>query len=517
MTLAQVITVPSKRTHPLYPFLSQPPPQKMKPTQPLPSPPTNISTAPHQVPSGRRRSATTSAITAWASDVYPGSPAPCSPYPRSSPSAFCRRSSISRSVRIASASFLNLHDTPTTASRNIITPSLKEFSPSDLALVGYTSVFFHFPRTPASGGSSRMAPGACIAAFSVPGSPDKLQKGLKRFRSLGTMKPARRVRSRSIIEPPLPLGEAKTIRAANSAAVSGAKRSKYAKFRPPPLTNELALAQLMDGGKLDDHATRFAHAQAKAAGATKINGQLVGVGSVWRDGEGGIWRDEDEEWEFAHLLGGEEDYCASELSWVKFGSDKVRGGDMMLAVESRGSVSTEDSDLQPRFAMHTESDPQDDLALLGSALVPTVRCKPGMSVLAIPSRSRRSAKHLRKPEFLLDAFPMPSSPTLLSEPPFSPHVAPSTSTRVLVRPLGKARRRPTPLKLTPPSPAFKCPTNPSDAEDIRRDFLDESFAPTVHLSTPSVVLAPRTVVIATAMEVRKPSALKGILKVFGKK
>lgn len=534
---SQVISVPSSRAIPLYPFLSRPPPQKRRPTQPLPPTPTGVLAAPHQAPAGRRRSATT--IAAWVANVHPGSPAPRSPYsPRRSPSAFSRRPSLSRSiprrssvssVRVASASFLNMLDTPTTASRQVITPSIKEFGVEDLAVAGYTSVFVHGPETPLSPGPTRPVPFThALPAPSTSSPPVKVQhKGLKHFRSLGALKVTRRTRSRSIVAPPSPpvlkalsSVEAKRIRAAKSTAVAKAKKSKYAKFRPPPLGTELALAQLMDGGKMEDHIARFAQAQAKAGGAVKVNGQLVGVGSVWRDGEGGVWRDEDEEWEYAHLLGGDESYgyCGSEASWVRFGSEAGRKSDCMVVDERRESVSTQDSDLHPRFAMHAETDPQDDLAGFGGNVVPTACVKPGMSVLAMPSRSRRNAKHLRKPEFLLDVFPVPGSAmtTLLPKSPLSPQFGVASTRHVAVRSVGRARHRPTPLKLMPPSPLFLRPSNPADVGDVRRNFLDGSFAPTVPSGHRAAGVAETGVIALTdAKESRKPSALKGFLRAFG--
>ena len=489
---AQVVVIPTAIKAPQYSFLSQPPPQKKRPTQPLPSPPREPSQSFGAPALARSRSATTSAITAWASEVAPGTPAPGSP--RHSPYAFSRRSSLSRSslsrpvsrrnsitsVHVPSASFLTFSESPTAASRVVITPSVKEFSSADLTLVGYTSVFVRLPHTPISASPSRRSP---LHAPPIPSSTVAKGKSLKSFRSLTSLKAGRRARSHSTTAPstpPLPknmavlaMKEAKKAHAATSAAVAKNKKSKYAKYRPPPLATELALAQFMDGGKMDDHVTRYAEAQAKAAGAAKVGGQLVGVGDVWRDGEGGIWRDQDEEWEYAHLLGGDEDFCMSEVQWVEFGSDA--GKDSVIVCERRESASSQDSDLSMRFAMQAEDNAHDDLAAFGGALVSTVTIKPGMSVLAVPSRTRRTAKHLRKPEFLLDAFPVPLSPPGLPRTPSSPRFASGVGRAVM--PKTKARRRPAPLKLSPPSPAFKCPTNPDDTEEVRKDFLLDSFTP----------------------------------------
>ncbi|KAI0630891.1 hypothetical protein C8Q77DRAFT_1135848 [Trametes polyzona] len=552
---------------PAYAFLAYPPPQKKRPTQPLPSPP--APRLPSCAPSyPRRRSATTSAVAAWVAAVHPGSPAPRSPRRRSSISS-ARRSSggspciASRRPSINagtphSASFLSFSETPTTGSRIVITPSIKDFRP-DLTTVGYTSVFVHFPETPRSAtvftSKTRPPLSPQRVAPRSPSSPVKAGKGLKSFRSLSALRPTRRVRSKSITmrgppSPPLNMSiqakksptQSKASRAQTSAAVSASKKSKYAKFRPPPLATELALAQLADGGSIEDHIRRFAEAQAKAGGAVERtrDGRLVGVSDVYRDGAGGVWRDQDEEWEYAHLLGGDQEWCGSEDSWVRFGSPTKARKASVVTSESddvrRGSVSSQDSDLDPRYAMRAE-DERDDLAGFGSALAPACARRPGMSVLAIPARTRRTAKHLRKPEFLLDAFPVPASPT---GPP--PHAAAqavqTTRERQLAAAANKQRKRPAPLTLTPPSPAFKCPTNPLDAEQVRDDFLASSFAPAhhaparharthTHTQLPVVPASPRGAEMAAAapstIAAKKPSAkpvaknVRGFLRAMGVK
>ena len=414
----------------------------------------------------------------------------------------------------------------------MITPCVQDFKP-DLAAVGYTSVFVHFPDTPISAtisafpGKVRPPPKLQRDAPRSPSSPAKPAKGLKHFRSLTALKPTHRARaspkSTVMRGPPSPaLRSPATKKAAASAAVSAAKRSKYAKFRPPPLAAELALAQLADGGSLEDHIRRFAEAQAKAGGAAErtADGRLVGVADVFRDGTGAVWRDQDEEWEYAHLLGGDDE---SEQSWVRFGSPNKPGaasplksaaGKLAAAEEDevrRGSVSSQDSDLDPRYAMRAE-DERDDLAAFGGALAAACARRPGMSVLAIPARSRRAAKHLRKPEFLLDVFPVPEGAT-----------APQQAAPAPTKP--KTRRRPAPLKLTPPSPAFKCPTNPMDTVLGREDFIAASFAPEpaparrTHTRAPAPVSLRPSVDAAQVSAKKTPTKLgmRGLLRAMGGK
>jgi len=265
--------------------------------------------------------------------------------------------------------------------------------------------------------------------------------------------------------------------AASSAAVVKRKKAKYAALRPPPLSNELALMQFVDGGSMQSNIQRVMEAQAKAGAS--------GVGDVYRDGEGGIWWDQDEEWEYAHLLAGGEDGAAhgmGDLQWVTFGGDKSPSCNPVDGDERRGSLSTQDSDLDPRYIVQpTDHLDTDDLAVFGSGLTPLTTRKPAMSVLALPSRPRRAAKHLRKPDFLLNvAF------TRGSASPKSPKFTASTFASGVAKPKGKARRRPAPLTLSPPSPALKRPSNsPVDAERIRKDFLASSFEPALP-ATPAI-------------------------------
>ncbi|EMD38967.1 hypothetical protein CERSUDRAFT_112682 [Gelatoporia subvermispora B] len=481
---------------PSYAFLSQPPPQKKCPTQPLPSPPRRVPSSPCSPVSGRRRSATTSVITAWVANVQPGSPAPYSPRrrpsitstrrPSISPRIGSRRPSVS-SVRGPSASFLNFFDTPTTTASRL-TPSVKDFK-LDLTAVGYTSVFVHIPTTPSSALPTFRAP-------PVPPIPKTPARGLKHFRSLSALKPIRN-RSKSTVMPSSPskpqsskhAKSSKTQAPPSATAVSSSKKHKYAKYRPAPLAAELALAQFADGGSLEDNIKRLTEAKARAGGAVRVDGQLVGVGDVWRDGAGGVWWDQDEEWEYAHLLGGAHDYAGREKDWVRFGESSSRGS-VSEAADGlrRGSVSSQDSDLDPRYAMQTD----DDLAAYGDALGPGAMRKPGVSVLALPARTRRTAKHLRKPEFLLDSFPVPAAPES------APHTPKSTSRDAP----GKTRRRPAPLTLEPPSPAFKCPTNPLDAEEVRREFIENSFAPA---PKPAAAAKPAVRLTSTSAKAKAPA------------
>ena len=344
-----------------------------------------------------------------------------------------------------------------------ITPSIDDFKEHDLTALGYTSVFVHFPGTPISPELRRPAASPALR-------PSPTKRGLKPAKSLTSLKSAKRARSRAPPSPPFDparaSAESKRSRTLSTAAIAKSKKSKYAKLRPAPLANDLALAQLIDGGDIEDHVKRYAESRAKVAGAAKVNGQLVGVGDVWRDGAGGIWCDQDEELEYTHLLAEVDEMN----DWVQFESSQATDG------ERRESVSTQDSDLSSRYAMSAEMASHDDLATFGQALLSPALVKPGMSMLTVPARSRRAAKHLRKPEFLLDVFTAPRSPAS-PRVPHSLHLALHHAGDA-ARPKGKARRRPAPLKLVPLDPVLKLAANPeAEAEQLREDFLMDSFRP----------------------------------------
>ncbi|KAJ6561056.1 hypothetical protein DFH09DRAFT_502145 [Mycena vulgaris] len=437
----QIVSRSDNKTAP-YSFLATPPPLPVHPVNvqlPLTTPP-------------RRRS--NSAIISWAALVQPGSPSsPRSPRRRSS---IARRPSIGHGPATA-GSFINLIDTPTTAGHRT-TPSVKEF---DLTNLGYSSVFIHFPVTPSTPSpflqpKSAANPYAHIPIPPIPASPPAktARRGLKHFRSLSALT---RTRSKSVSAMPVPMPAEPKSSKAQFFAVSIAKRKKaqYKYVRPPPLANELAMMQFADGGSIESHAKRVMAHQAKSAGPG------VGVGEVFRDGNGGLWWDEDEEWEFAHLLGGEQQLVAGkdDMQWVQFDNqDKENEVATALAglagEERRGSVSTQDSDLDARYLVQ----PADDEQMVD--FVPLTLRRPGMSVLALPARPRRAAKHLHKPEFLLDAaFGAPRSPKFAAAP----------------KPKGSARRRPAPLKLGR-TVAHGAPA-PLRTADVRNDFLAASFAP----------------------------------------
>ncbi|KAK2462738.1 hypothetical protein APHAL10511_005256 [Amanita phalloides] len=316
----------------------------------------------------------------------------------------------------------------------------------DLTPFGYTTIFLHFPHLPST---------------ALPPSPLPKQQSstLRRLRSLAGL----RTRSKSV-----------------SGAVSKPKPPKHAHVvAPRPLANELALMQFVNGGSIETHAKRVMMAQARAAAGSHHNSRPTGVGEVYRDEFGRIWWDEDEEYEYAHLLDGENaDMYAYEgnegmEAWVKFGKDS-RSWTPQRSVPLAKDMITAD-DLKRKESTSTRDSHIDIVKPAEEAAYPVV---PGLSVLSVPSRAKRAAngtaKHLRKPEFIVD---------VAAFGPRSPNVVNKASADVTA-PKGKARRRPAPLTILPSASLSKKPTNPAlptaglpSAEGLRREFVENSFYP----------------------------------------
>lgn len=478
---------------PSYSFLAYPP-QKEKPSQPLPITPKYTSIEPYTPVRDHRRPSFTNRIDNWVHSVQPGSPAPISPERRGS---------------IASL---------TTTLVAFPSPDGKENRVESLESLGYTSAFLNLQGLPKRNISVSKGQGEAVPS----------QRTLKHSRSFSLF----RQRTQSTPAPPSPTlsrtptptqammssykAPSRTHSRTHSVAstVTKSKKSKYTRERPPPLATDLALAQFMDGGNVEDQIKRYNDARAKSVGSTKVNGQLVGVGDVYRDENGNVWRDREEALEHARLLKDE-----AENGWVKFrshleASDRSgKAADLSAEDEERrGSVSTQatqdsqDSDLNPRYAMDAET--SNDLAGFD-------RLKLDSPALSLPSQSQQVAKHLRKSEELLNTFPVPGSP----RSPLTPRPYVSTA-QSAPRDDSKIRRRPTPLELAPQSPAFVCPTSPPhDADELRRAFLDSSFAP-----APTGALSPARGGIPSTAGVKPTSKqnmlnvnMKGLLKAVGRR
>ncbi|KAF8202441.1 hypothetical protein BJ912DRAFT_1038025 [Pholiota molesta] len=435
-----------------------------------------------------------------------------------------------------------------------------------------------------------------FASIPIPPIPQDApkHKGMKRFRSLSILRPRSSKTKSHGASPssPAPISPTKTAistKSANAAVVKAAKkqqlaitaaaitRRKQAKYayksvRPPPtLANELALMQFADGGSLESHAKRVMESQAKAAKGCGT-GAGVGVGDVYRDGKGGMWWDADEEMEYAPLLGGKtvqetmkesRDAAEMEMDWEEFNDavtpltpfhNTARLHHLAAVVadasldpmnsprRSRASVSTQDSDLDPRRILPLPEN-EDPRALMDDRVLASRQIGgAGMSVLSLPSRPRRALPHLRQPAaFLVDAAAFaPRSPVaphaLALKTPLTPTTFVAGGAHVQ-KAKTKVRRRPAPLKLTSsaygsvrsrrspavarravaaaalPSPAPPQAAVMPSLERTRREFIEDSFAPAPSPGLPAMRNGAALNPLADA-RMERSSKRKGVLGLF---
>jgi hypothetical protein len=341
-----------------------------------------------------------------------------------------------------------------------------------------------------------------------------------RYRSLSIFK---RGRSKSVTSPrptpptsPRKFQTATNAKSQRAASIAAQKRKKYPKLPAllPTLAQEAELAQLLDGGSTRVNVERVMREKAVARGATvHRDGTVEGVSVAVKDEHGVWWEDAEEREEFAHLLGGADGGAGASppAQWVEFHSPGVSPMKQDGDEERRGSVSTvssassADSELDPRYRVLPPPDSVDDLALFGFASSDSIaRPGPGHSILALPARPRRAAKHLRRPALLCDvSVSLPASPK-----------SPKSPSRASARPKGRARRRPMPLTLSPPSPAGRRAANGQHVLDARDGFLGDSFDPAPKTAPLPVARAQaEDAVTATKTISHKPSVWKLLRKV----
>lgn len=519
-----------------YAFLSQPPAQKL-PAPSIPSSPVKSAT--------RRRSATTSAISAWAAQIVPGSPIPPTPRTPSksphSPLGFgfgARRSSYSSALR-SPGSFLNLLDTPSV----IYTPSPKalEHKPAaelglDFLAQGYTTVIVQLPAL------SPLAPRTAPASDAhkthlpppTPESPTRLKakKSFTRLRSL-SFKSAKKMLSTKAT----PTSQSSSSRPSKvKSHKSSTPHSRYAHLIAPgggsgalPLSQEIQLSQMLDGGSLDANVRRVVERHARDTGAMPSERSKArdsssrkdrraiesrdpleqvggGVSGVYRDGRGGMWWDEDERLELVELL--PETLSASapppkktlgilprlktkpareELrpDWVdpSAPTSPVSPGTDVLRRGSATSSGSRDSDLDPSNTVR----PRDSIAVGGGNFVagyslgmhrtqagyaPGVLDAFAVSPLDVSARDMGNNARPR-PRARHRPAPLTLSPPELPLPavPVPPTATPSYRHE-------KARRT---AAAPPPLPAVTVPL----ASEGRRDFFASSFAPAPTTTTPT--------------------------------
>ena len=491
-------------------------------------------------------------ILAWAETVHPGSPAPMTPAsgvspPRSAtfvssprlqgfrrPSlthVSSRRLSVSSTrSRIHSASFLHIADTPRTPFHPIpATP----FSPDvnfDFAAFGYASIFVDVPvstpitpeiykpkqmarlpsRNDAASGSHVTKATSAGMFKRLLGNKSKATKS-----QANTQKKRGKAGKNTVVSDYLSVSLTKRSKYTEqpSSVVEKKKREVYAAALPPTIKQEAQMRQAMEGGSLEYNIQKVMEEKAKREGtAVKVNlieGTRVveGVEAAHRDAQGGIWWDQEEQWEFAHLLAANKvpvsARCVDSEGWVTFDNTKLKEDEHDAFTDLSSLPSSKCTDLHHIRPLLIMDDSIEQFvrgrtkrsSSIAGSILPSPSTKSSKILLAIPSRPTRG-KHLQ-PGFLKDVIavpPTPSTPSVYSRASSHPR-SPGRVTRFVIGestssgPVRRQRSRsrsiprkqrkaaPPPLKIVPLGPAAKLAVNVEPEDEGRRLFLEDSFRP----------------------------------------
>ncbi|KIK70270.1 hypothetical protein GYMLUDRAFT_34766 [Collybiopsis luxurians FD-317 M1] len=464
---------------------------KSCPTVPLPVPPVNVilplpitpsPTKPlfslgdpeNRIPHRRRRSSTFASIKNWALAVQPGTPTAESPQKsiNASPS---RRGSVSAARDfIARRASISRHRAPSNASvaHLVQTPRTGDYRQSqfDLTDLGYTSVFVRLAHTPST--PSPFLLRDPYSSSKQASSQKEPSTGLKRIKSLGMLKRNRRKSVSATAPSQQPTSRTRSHSRSKSALVSiSSKKSAAPPPLPPTLTSELLLRQFTDGGSLETHAKRVMEEQAREAVPSGSRSRApLPVGTVFRDENGGFWRDEEEKLEREALLP-----PASPESpvkeWITFNSSKNGSSSPILPGMALGVGATgESEERRGSFGSINSS-----FSLSPHALVTPADGSPYATMPLRPSFS---------------GPPSPLSWSASPRAPTSPTSTVSTTTGMAAASGSAAqnkrtRRRPAPLRLQVPS---------------NHHAFDDSFIP-----------SPRAVALASLVpgDARRRSSISG--------
>jgi len=523
---------------PKFAFLALPPPPKGKRAAV-----NNTFRAP-SLPANRSKT-----ILAWAETVHPGSPAPMTPasgvsLPRSAPflSSPClqgfRRSSLTRAgsrrqsvssprSRIPSASFLHFTDAPRTLARPIPATPLPADAEFDFAAFGYASIFVNVPvSTPITPDTHKPRPMSRLPSRhdavtdSVPTTSVTRSTGM--FKRLLGNKPkttksqtkAQTKGEKAGVNPTVSNYVSVSLKKRSkyteqpSSEVEKKKRKVYAAALPPTVKQEAQMRQVMEGGSLEYNIRKVMEEMAKRDGTAVKVDSTEGVETAHRDARGGLWWDQEEEWEFAHLLATNKvpvsARCADSEGWITFDNLKSKKGDRDDFTDLSSLPSSKCTDLHyiPPLSVLDDSTEQSarsqtkrNSSVVGSVILSSPSIESSNIVLAIPSRPTR-AKHLLQPGFLKDVVAIPSTPStpsVYSQTSSHPR-SPGRVTRFVVcsptsRPARRQRSQsrsvprkqrkpaPPPLKIVPLGPVTKLAVNVEPEDDGKRLFLQDSFRP----------------------------------------
>jgi len=484
----------------------------------------------------------TNTILAWAETVLPGSPAPITPasggsLPHSTSIASSphlqafRRPSLTRfgsrhqSVsptrsRIHSASFLHVSHTPQTPIHPIPTTPFPADATFDFSAFGYASIFVDVPvSTPITPWTHHPKP-----MTRLPSCHDTITKSTSTgiFKRLLGNKPKTtkshanaqksggEAGANTLVSDYLSVSLAKRSKYTEQpSAIEGKKREIYAAALPPTVKQEAQMRQAMEGGSLECNIQKVMEKAKRDGAAVKLNSAegikvVEGVETAHRDGQGGIWWDQEEQWEFAHLLAANNvppsAQCSNAEGWVTFNHLKEFEKDDFSEFSSLPSSKYTDLHHSRPMVIDESTDrlvrgrAERCSSVAGSIVLPSPFVKPSNILLAVPSRPNRG-RHLQ-PGFLNDVIavpPTPSSPSTFSQTSSRPPRSPARPTRFIMGPStsGSARRQrsrsrslprrqrkpaPPPLKIIPICPVNKLAVNVVPGGDLKT-FLEDSFKP----------------------------------------
>ena len=429
---------------------------------------------------------------------------------------------------IPSASFLHFVDTPRTPAHHIPATPLPANAKFDLTHFGYSSVFVDVPiSTPITPDiykprpMTRLPSRQDVTTGSAPATPVTKSTGIfKRF--LRNKPKSTKSRSKALteadgaaVDPAIPDYLSVSLKKRSKyteqhSKVEQKKRDVYGAALPPTVKQEAQMRQAMEGGSLEYNIRKVMEEKARRDGTgVKVDSTegvkvVEGVQTVHRDAQGGIWWDQEEEWEFAHLLAVNTvllspRYPDPEL-WVTF--DKKKEDDRDAFTDMSSLPSSKCTDLHHVRPLLVLDDSTEQLtycrtkrnsSVVGSIILPSPSDRSSKIILAIPSRPTK-ANHLQ-PGFLKDVVaipPTPSSTSAYSQSSSHPR-SPRRVTRFVIgrSPVSASVRRqrsrtgrnrqrkpvPPPLKIVPLGPATKLAVNVEPEADSRKLFLDDSFRP----------------------------------------
>ena len=123
----------------------------------------------------------------------------------------------------------------------------------------------------------------------------------------------------------------------SSSEVEKRKREVYAAALPPIVMQEARMHQGMEGGSLKYNIRKIMEEKVKREGNWAKVSSAKGIKvvkeieTVHQDAQGGIWWDQEEEWEFAHLLAAKtvtvSAQCVDCEGWITFDNLKLKKED----------------------------------------------------------------------------------------------------------------------------------------------------------------------------------------------